>query len=131
MGPRLMVQIGFDPAYKAGAGMAPDIPETPFMALVDTGASLCFVDTNFALANGLPLVDRERVIGAFGASDVNVYLAQMHIPHIPFTVHGRFAGADLSGLGCIALIGRAPVLTRCRMVYDGPSGSVSLEAVQN
>ena len=57
-----------------------------------------------------------------------MYLGQLVIPELDdYTVYGRFAGVDLSGLGVAALVGRWPVLARCVMSYDGRSGSVVLE----
>ena len=127
LGPRLGVQIGFDLTFRPNQGAEPDIPEQLLSALVDTGASRCFIDMDVALAHRLPIVDREDVVGAFGASEVNVYLGQLRVPSLSFTVYGQFAGADLTGLGCAALIGRAPILSRYEMNYVGATGSVTLE----
>lgn len=125
-GPRLGIQIGFDPTYRPSQSDKPDLSEQLLSALVDTGASRCFIDTSVALANRLPIVDREDVVGAFGGNQANVYLAQLYVSALSFTVYGRFAGADLESLGCAALIGRAPILSRCQMHYDGTTGSVTL-----
>ena len=80
-GPRLQVRIGFDRAFDVAAKVAPDLSVPTVSALVDTGASVCFIDDDYALANNLPVVDRDDVVGAFGTATVNVYSGQMHIPN--------------------------------------------------
>jgi len=74
----------------------------------------------------LPVVDRSSISGAHGPGDVNIYLAQVRVPALEFTVHGRFAGVHLSagGLRHQALIGRT-FLQFFAMQYDGRSGHVT------
>ena len=127
VGPRLNILVGFDPTYRPSSNQPPRVPERPLSALVDTGADLCCIDSKLAISLKLPVLDHHFVAhGVMGSGDVNLYLAQIVIPELPFTVYGRFAGLELAELGCSALIGRAPVLTHCVMTYDGPSGSVQL-----
>ena len=125
-GPVLAVKIGFDPSFHPDRPPA-NVVDRILPALVDTGASECFIDNQVAIDHQLPVVDQSVAVGAFGTSPVNLYLGQVVIPRLgDYTVYGRFAGADLSGLGVQALIGRWPVLSHCKMVYDGLSGSVVL-----
>jgi hypothetical protein len=58
---------------------------------------------------------------------VNVYLAQVHVPSLAFTIYGAFAGVDLAAGGQAhrVLIGRT-FLQNLAMVYEGLTGSVKL-----
>ena len=68
------------------------------------------------------------MIGVHSIQNQNVYTGQIHIPELPATITGTFIGVNLhaAGLGYLALIGR-DYLRHLRLVYDGPSGSVTLE----
>jgi predicted aspartyl protease len=128
-GPTLLVDIGFDPTFVSGT----DIKKTPIAgitgihALVDTGAYESCIDSLLASQLNLPIVDRRRVSGSAGPHEVNVYLAQVHIPSLAYTIYGAFAGVELKAGGQMhsALIGRT-FLSRFRMVYNGPTGDVEL-----
>jgi hypothetical protein len=128
LGPTLLVNIGFDPAYRPG-GLAP----TPHplienvKALVDTGATECCIDSALAGQLALPVVDRRSVSGVHGPQEVSMHLAQIHVPSLNFTVWGMFAGVDLQGGGIEhrALIGRT-FLNHFTMIYDGTTGDVTL-----
>jgi predicted aspartyl protease len=100
---------------------------TGLRALVDTGASESCIDGTLAAALKLPVVDRRMTAGAHGAKEVNMHLAQIHIPSLKFTIYGAFAGVDLHAGGQIhsALIGRT-FLQHFKMIYDGTTGSVEL-----
>ena len=65
--------------------------------------------------------------GVHGQQKTNFYMGQMYIPSIQFVITGLFAGLDLTGggFGQKAVIGR-DLLTHHTMVYDGPTGSVTL-----
>ena len=79
LGPTLAVKIGFDPQYRPALGAVPDLPSTPHMALVDTGASLGCIDSELAASLGLPIVNRRDVSGVHGALTVNMHLVpQLH-----------------------------------------------------
>lgn len=129
IGPTLYVDIGFDPGYKPGAG-----PETPpvagikqIWALVDTGAQECCIDAQLAVSLGLPVVDQKQVCGSAGAHTVSIYLAQIHVPALTFTVWGQFAGIYLAAGGQRhqALLGRS-FLQRFTMTYVGNTGEVTI-----
>ena len=127
-GPTLLVDIGFDPAYKPFIGVpVPGIKG--IHALVDTGATECCIDNLLAAQLNLPAVDRRVIAGAGGSHTANVYLAQVHIPSLNFTMVGAFAGVDLRAGGQIhsALIGRT-LLNHFTMVYEGRTGTVTLSS---
>jgi predicted aspartyl protease len=123
------VDIGFDPAYNPTA--QPLISPTPGLkgleALVDTGATISCIDNLLAAQLSLPIIDRRPVCGAHGSADANVYLAQIHVPALIFTIHGEFIGVDLQAGGQMhkALIGRT-FLRHFTMTYEGRTGTVIL-----
>ncbi|HKV43592.1 MAG TPA: retroviral-like aspartic protease family protein [bacterium] len=96
-------------------------------ALVDTGASECCIDSLLATQLNLPVVDRRKVSGAHGAQEVNMHLAQVHVPTLSFTMYGVFAGVHLAAGGQVhrALIGRT-FLRHFTMSYEGRTGTVTL-----
>jgi predicted aspartyl protease len=128
-GPTLFVQIGFDPGFDPAAqpARAPVLPAAPVHALVDTGATESCIDSTLAMNLNLPVVDRRLISGAHGAGEVNVHLAQIHIPSLGFTLYGPFAAVDLiaGGQSHMALIGRT-FLQHFTMHYDGRTGTVTL-----
>lgn len=93
-GPTLQVRIGFDPGSIRGGD--PNLPDTDYHALVDTGAG-----------------------------EVNVHLAQILIPSLDIVISGRFTGVHLyaGGQPHGALIGRT-LLQHVTMIYNGITGSV-------
>jgi hypothetical protein len=94
---------------------------------VDTGAAESCIDNLLAAQLNLPIVDRRTLSGSSGKHEVNVYLAQVHIPSLPFTIWGAFAGVNLKAGGQVhgALIGRT-FLSRFKMEYNGSTGDVTL-----
>jgi predicted aspartyl protease len=130
-GPTLLVDIGFDPNYNAAQATPPIAGIQGIYALVDTGASESCIDSLLATQLNLPVVDRQTVSGAHGGGEVNMHLAQVHIPNLGKTIYGIFAGVHLQAGGQVhkALIGRT-FLRHCKMVYDGQTGNVTIEVVQ-
>ena len=126
-GPTLYVDIGYDPAWNHSQSATPAPAREGLPALVDTGAAESFIDNQLALDIGLPVVDRGSISGVGGRHEVNIYMAQVHIPSFPFTIYGRFAAVDLSGGGQQhrALIGRT-FLVRFTLNYNGPTGTVEI-----
>lgn len=126
-GPTLFVDIGFDPAYVPGPGKVPAPIIRNVGALVDTGASLNCIDAGLAMQLNLPVVDRQVTSGAHGKKEVNVHVAQIHVPTLGHTIYGRFAAVDLiaGGQPHSALLGRT-FLREFTMVYEGRSGSVTI-----
>jgi predicted aspartyl protease len=128
-GPTLLVDIGFDPAYNPAAVplQKPVAGINGVEALVDTGASESCIDALLAGQLNLPIVDKRTISGVGGSHSVNIYLAQVHVPSLAFTIYGPFAGVNLAGGGQRhqALIGRT-FLQAFTMVYEGPTGTVKL-----
>src|ERR1035437_1055782 len=108
-GPTLAVNIGFDAGWNpATMGSVPTPGITGIHALVDTGASESCIDSLLATQLNLPVVDRRSIAGIGGSQEVNVYLAQVHIPALNWTIYGLFSGVHLAAGGQQhrALIGR-------------------------
>jgi len=126
-GPTLFVNIGFDPDFRPIAPAVPVPAITGVHALVDTGAGECCIDDQLAVKLRLPLIDRRSVSGIGGRKEVNMYLAQIHVPSLPHTIYGAFAGVDLvaGGQAHQALIGRT-FLRSFTMIYSGLTGDVTL-----
>ena len=124
-GPTLTVRIGFDPEFSPGS--TPNLPPTELHALVDTGAYASCIDSGVAVSLGLPVVDRQTLVGAHGADEVNVHLAQIIVPALAWTTYGAFAAVNLhaGGQPHSALIGRT-FLRAFTMIYNGSTGSVIL-----
>jgi predicted aspartyl protease len=130
-GPTLIVDIGFDLDFKPDV-KPPGIPKAGISgvhALVDTGASQCCIDSLLAIQLGLPIVDKQKIAGAGGGADVNMHLAQVHVPSLNWTIYGLFAGVHLQAGGQWhkALIGRT-FLQSFTMVYEGKTGNVTLSS---
>lgn len=128
-GPTLLVDIGFDPAYTAATTTVPVPGIKALHALVDTGATESCIDNLLAATLKLPVVDRRPVAGIGGSHMANMYLAQVHVPTLNFTIYGAFAGVDLAagGQAHSALIGRT-FLRHFTMVYEGQTGTVTLSS---
>lgn len=127
-GPSLSVNVGFDSNYDAKDLTKAPVPGvTGLLALVDTGATECCIDSQLAVRLGLPVVDKRKVAGVGGVSEVDVHLAQVYVPSLGFTMYGLFASVHLSAGGSLhsVLIGRT-FLRDFVMTYDGPSGTVVL-----
>lgn len=128
LGPILLVDIGFDPAHFMGDPGTPIPGERGIDALIDTGAGESCIDSRVAEQLRLPLIDREERVGAFGSKEVDIYLAQIHVPGLAMTIYGKFAAVELimGDQPHKALLGRT-FLRHVRLVYDGTRGSVSVE----
>lgn len=127
-GPTLLVDIGFDAAYASNTGIPP-VPQVKGVgALVDTGAIVSCIDDALAVQLGLPIIDKQQISGVSGPWTANMYLAQIHVPALGFTIYGSFAGVNLTGGGQAhqALIGRT-FLQRFTMTYYGSTGTVILD----
>jgi hypothetical protein len=124
-GPTLVVNIGFDPNYLIGKVPTPLI--TGIHALVDTGAVTSCIDSMLASQLNLPIVDKRTVSGIGGSQELNVYLAQIHVPSLNSTIYGDFTGVHLQAGGQPhkALIGRS-FLQNYRLLYNGISGDVEI-----
>ncbi len=128
-GPTLIVDIGFDPNHTQASASAPVLAGKDLGALVDTGATESCIDSALAMQLNLPIVNRIPVSGVHGRKEVNVHVAQIHIPSLSTTIFGAFAAVDLAAGGQPhrALIGRT-FLRKFKMTYDGPTGNVILSS---
>ncbi len=126
IGPTLKVGLGFDPDFDPKhASRTPRLPVDGLWALIDTGASVCCIDSTLAMHLELPLVDKGYCDGISGLIEVDMYLAQIHVPNLQFTLYGKFAGVDLGRGDHRVLLGR-DFLRHFVMTYDGPSRAVFL-----
>jgi hypothetical protein len=128
IGPTILVNIGFDQSWRPEVpGSVPSAAITGEGALVDTGATESCIDSLLATQLGLPIADRKPVAGVHGSQEVNIHLAQIHIPSLKITIYGLFAGVHLVAGGQVhkALLGRT-FLRSFVMIYAGATGSVTL-----
>ena len=125
LGPTIYVQIGHDPNYQPSPGQRAQLPQERWRALVDTGAMESAIDADLANSLNLPVLGHNRIAGAGGLFETTVYLAQIYIPELDFTIDGPFDSANLatSGQPYYALIGRT-FLRHFNMAYEGRTGSV-------
>jgi predicted aspartyl protease len=131
LGPTIFVNIGFDSNYRiSNPPVLPIAAIKNIEALVDTGASQCCIDNLLAVQLGLPLIDKQPISGSNGKHLANIYLAQIHIPTLGFTITGSFAGVDLEAGGQRhkALMGRT-FLKNFTMIYEGKTGTVKISNV--
>lgn len=128
-GPTLRVNVGFDGKWTPHSQEVPLPAVSNIAALVDTGASASCIDNILASQLNLPIVDRSHIAGAGGKHMTNIYLAQVHVPSLNFTIHGAFAGVDLKAGGQEhqGLIGRT-FLQHFTMTYQGKTGAVVLSS---
>ncbi len=127
-GPTLIVNIGFDASWDVNnSAIHPNHAIENVNALVDTGATESCIDDLLATQLNLPIFDVRPVSGTSGQHDVNMYLAQIYIPSLNYTIYGAFAGVHLvaGGQAHQALIGRT-FLSQFTMIYEGKSGIVRL-----
>ena len=124
-GPTLDVQIGFAPDYQPGPGRRPQLPPELLPALVDTGAQETALDAELAASLNLPVVERRQIAGAGGLFETTLYMAQIYIPELDFTIIGPFDSAKLAAGGqpYHAIIGRT-FLRHFNMNYNGRTGAV-------
>ena len=128
-GPTILVDIGFDPAFKASSPNVPTPGIKGVKALIDTGATASCIDSLLAAQLNLPVVDKMKVSGVHGSQEVNMHMAQVRIPSLGITHWGAFAGVHLAAGGQLhkALIGRT-FLRNFKMIYDGKTGDVTISS---
>lgn len=130
VGPTLYVRIGFEPDYHLRLARPPLLPEKLYPALLDTGATLGAIDAGLARSLGLTQIDEQDAIGIHGISTFPVYMAQMYISALDFTIFGSFKGVELAvgNNPHLAIIGRN-FLMRFRLTYEGHRGQFTLEQI--
>lgn len=128
-GPTITVDVGFDPDFKPAPNTTPVAGMTGIAALVDTGATECCIDSVLATQLNLPIVDKRTTSGAHGPQEVNVHLAQVHVPALSITMLGQFCAVHLSAGGSPhkVLMGRS-FLRHLVMTYDGTTGKVIIKS---
>jgi hypothetical protein len=126
-GPTLFVDIGFDTSWDISKLTTPIPLITQISALVDTGATESCIDDLLATQLNLPIIDKRPIAGVGGQLEAKIYLSQIHIPALRFTIYGYFAGVHLAAGGQIhkAIIGRT-FLRSCTMIYSGLTGDVTI-----
>ena len=124
-GPTISINIGFDAEWDPSSPKIPKSDIDEVHALIDTGATVSCIDAQLATALNLPIVNREQMAGISGPYTANVYLAQVYVPSLDFTIHGAFAGVGLhlGGQPHSALLGRT-FLRRFELMYYGATGAV-------
>lgn len=124
-GPLIDVQVGFDPDYRPAPVLRAQLPPDTLLALVDTGAQESALDAELAATLDLPVVGRNQIAGAGGVFETTVYMAQIYIPALDFTIIGPFDSANLatSGQPYRAIIGRT-FLRYFNLEYEGRTGDV-------
>jgi hypothetical protein len=129
LGPTLLVNIGFDNEWDHSRKLNPKALITDVSALVDTGASISCIDDELAKNLNLPQIDELPFAGCLGTQVAKIYLAQIYIPSLDFTIYGRFAGVHLKAGGQLhrTLLGRS-FLHRFEMYYNGKTGDVTLKS---
>lgn len=128
-GPTLQVNIGFDKDWKVEDTLnAPQAGIKLVDALVDTGAGESCIDDLLASQLNLPVIDKRFIAGSAGQHEAKIYLAQIHVPSLSYTIYGAFAGVHLADGGQLhkALIGRT-FLKNFIMLYEGVTGRVALK----
>jgi len=129
-GPTLLVDIGFDPRFDPQQQNTPAVPGIANVgALVDSGASQSCIDSLLASELSLPVIDRKPIAGIGGQHEASIYMAQIHVPSLVFTLYGAFAGVHLQAGGQFhkALLGR-DFLSNFTMVYEGKTGAVTISS---
>ena len=130
IGPTLVAEIGYDPNFRPGVQSRPAIPTAPYDALVDTGALVTCIDVDLADELNLSVAGQSAsVAGVLGPGEMPRYRATIHLPDLNATFSGFIIGARLAAGSQrhSVIIGR-DFLRRFRMVYDGPTGAVTLSA---
>lgn len=123
-GPTLSVEIGLHPNLIQLLQQQGQQAPSPVagLGLIDTGAGVTAVDVSILQSLQIQPVGVVRVGTAGGQTTQQRYPATVRFPELGF--EGRFTsviGADLTGQGIIALIGR-DVLSRALLVYNGSIG---------
>lgn len=127
LGPTIRVHVGFDSKFAPDSEGTPQAQLQNLPALVDTGATISSIDSELAQDLNLPLVDQQDVLGVGGKHTMPMFLAQIHVPDLEFTIYGKFVGAHLAQGGQFhkVLLGRT-FLRHCVMIYDGHENRVAL-----
>ena len=122
-GPGLLVEVRHPRSIHE-----PD-PETfTFLGLIDTGSSHCCVDHSIVESLALQYAGEAEFGGVEGNFTADRYVAHLRFPQLNTTYQMTVAAmqAMVDGIGRPVLLGR-DFLQFYRLLYDGPTGSVTLE----
>ena len=124
-GPYITVHVGHDPKFTPESTSWPQARD--LLALVDTGANESCIDSEIAETLDLPVADEQIFAGVDGRHKLSMYVAQIYVPELDYTIYGEFAGARLAegGTDHRVLLDRS-FLRYCTMIYDGPAGRVTI-----
>ena len=124
-GPMVSVQIGDDHKFRPGGDRhGPNLSNTLYSALVDTGSRDSCIDSGLATELNLQILGQRCLTGFQGSQRVNVYYAQVYIPELNGVFSHQFAGVNL-GKPPHVLIGR-DLLQNFTMTYEGQTGVVRI-----
>ncbi len=128
-GPVLVIEIAL-PKHLAEQYSAQEKPiPPPFrgIALVDTGASHCCVDSAAVKGLGVQPVGIQKVNTPSGQEDQLVYPVLINCAEGPFhyQTNTALASDHLAQQGIVALLGR-DLLANVILIYDGPRGAFTL-----
>ena len=131
--PGRLIRDGVLLAVQIGHAQLPGAPTRhlyPQQALIDTGASDCYVDVDLARELQLRKVDRHTVIGVTGNRlTVDVYSARIRIEALDVTLLDPCPSYPIRRMrGPFGVILGRSFLRRVTMSYDGSRGSVRISA---
>ena len=111
----------------------PNPPLVEQQALIDTGARDCYVDVDLARTLRLDLRGSDpvgRIHDVRGPQQVPIYSTLIVIDRFDITLHDPCPGYEIRTMGGDfgVILGRH-FLWQMRMLYDGPSGSVTMQRV--
>jgi hypothetical protein len=122
-GPIIRVRVGWDPNFNPNGSGVPNIPAHEYLAVLDTGASHCVIDSALVRQLSLPFV-REDVIHGIESVRRPIHSATVHAPQFDVTQHGEFYAGNTPE-GRSILLGRI-FLRRFTMIYEGRTGTITL-----
>jgi len=96
------------------------------VALIDTGATISAVHAPLIQQLGVAPVGVAKTGTAGGQHQQNLYPLRIGLTELTETIdYNQVLGADLSGTGFIALLGR-DLLQNMILIYDGPSSEFTI-----
>ena len=121
------MSVGLDPTWTKDQPRQPKSDRPNIPALIDTGAGETCIDSALAIALGLPVVDRREVCGV-GKMVVDVFMGQIYVQPLRYTITGKFAGLPLiaNGVREAVCLGRS-FFRDCKLSYHGKTGAVTIE----
>ena len=125
-GPLLSVDVSVPASSRLASTGAKEANKISCNGLVDTGATRSCLDLMLIQGLELPVVGREHVAGIHGIQESNLYMAEISVPQLNVRIRGRFIGLSLEASRLPRVVLGRDMITRLQMVYNGPTGSVTL-----